>query len=101
MTTFLEPAFVSFLDRMALCVLLVLAAAAMATILHPLRKPARLPVNEAMSLEPSRLAGVAGVGGVLAQHCSSMRFSGDMASAEKNEIRLNELDDDSSTPQDI
>lgn len=53
---------ISFLDRMGICFLLVLLASAVATVLHPLRAPAKLPVNEAMSLQPSRFAAFAGVG---------------------------------------
>jgi len=53
---------ISFLDRMAICFLFVLAASAVATLLHPLKEPAQLPVNEAISLQPSRLAAVAGAG---------------------------------------
>ena len=56
---------ISFLDRMAICFLLVLLASGIATLLHPLREPVKLPVNESMNLEPSRFAAVAGVGVVI------------------------------------
>ena len=56
---------ISFLDRMAICFLLVLLASGIATLLHPLREPVKMPVNEAMSLVPSRLAAFAGVGVIL------------------------------------
>lgn len=56
---------ISFLDRMAICFLLVLLASGIATLLHPLREPVKMPVNEAMSLAPSRLAAFAGVGVIL------------------------------------
>jgi SSS family solute:Na+ symporter len=53
---------ISFLDRMAICFLLVMLAAGIATLLHPLKEPVSLPVNEAMNLEPSRFAAIAGAG---------------------------------------
>jgi len=56
---------ISFLDRMAICFLLVLLASGIATLLHPLREPVKMPVNEAMSLAPSRFAAFAGVGVIL------------------------------------
>jgi SSS family solute:Na+ symporter len=56
---------ISFLDRMAICFLLVMLAAGIATLLHPLKEPVKLPVNEAMSLEPSRFAAFAGVGVII------------------------------------
>jgi len=52
---------ISFLDRMAICFLLVLLASGIATLLTPLREPVKLPVNDAISLEPSRFAAIAGV----------------------------------------
>ena len=56
---------ISFLDRMAICFLLVMLASGIATLVHPLREPVKLPVNESMNLEPSRFAAVAGVGVVI------------------------------------
>ncbi|MEN9469559.1 MAG: hypothetical protein RL630_1292 [Verrucomicrobiota bacterium] len=56
---------ISFLDRMAICFLLVLLASGIATILTPLREPIKLPVNSAISLEPSRFAAIAGVGVII------------------------------------
>jgi SSS family solute:Na+ symporter len=56
---------ISFLDRMAICFLLVLLASGIATLLHPLREPVKMPVNEAMCLAPSRFAAFAGVGVIL------------------------------------
>ena len=56
---------ISFLDRMAICFLLVLLASGIATLLTPLREPIKLPVNSAISLEPSRFAAVAGVGVII------------------------------------
>jgi solute:Na+ symporter, SSS family len=53
---------ISFLDRMAICFLLVMLAAGIATLLHPLKEPVTLPVNASMDLQPSRFAAVAGVG---------------------------------------
>ena len=52
---------ISFLDRMAICFLLVLLASGVATLLNPLREPVKMPVNESMCLAPSRFAGFAGV----------------------------------------
>jgi len=56
---------ISFLDRMAICFLLVMLASGIATLVHPLKEPAKLPVNESMPLEPSRLAAFGGVGVVI------------------------------------
>ena len=56
---------ISFLDRMAICFLLVLLASGIATLLTPLREPVKLPVNSAISLEPSRFAAIAGVGVII------------------------------------
>jgi SSS family solute:Na+ symporter len=56
---------ISFLDRMAICFLLVLLASGIATLLTPLREPIKLPVNSAISLEPSRFAAIAGVGVII------------------------------------
>lgn len=56
---------ISFLDRMAICFLLVLLASGIATLLHPLREPVKMPVNEAMCLAPSRFAAFAGIGVIL------------------------------------
>jgi solute:Na+ symporter, SSS family len=44
---------IAFLDRMALCFGLVLLTGVFVTLLHPLREPVRMPVNEAISLESS------------------------------------------------
>jgi len=52
---------ISFLDRMAICFLLVLLASGVATLLNPLREPVKMPVNEDMCLAPSRFAGFVGV----------------------------------------
>jgi SSS family solute:Na+ symporter len=56
----------SFLDRMGICFLLVMLAAGTATLIHPLREPVRLPVNQAMCLKPSRSAAFAGIGVIAA-----------------------------------
>lgn len=55
---------ISFLDRMAICFLLVLLAAGIATLVTPLREPVVMPENKEMNLTPSRGAAWAG-GGVL------------------------------------
>ncbi|MFZ9932348.1 MAG: sodium:solute symporter family transporter [Chthoniobacterales bacterium] len=51
---------ISFLDRMAICFLLVLFAAGLATLLTPLREPLVMPENKDMDLRPSRGAAWAG-----------------------------------------
>ena len=51
---------VAFLDRMAICFGLVIAALALATYLKPLAQPVTLPVNAGYDLTPSRGAKVAG-----------------------------------------
>ncbi|MFM8981605.1 MAG: transporter, partial [Spartobacteria bacterium] len=56
---------ISFLDRMAICFLLVLLASAIATLGTPLREPVHRPVTDAVSLEPARFAAVAGVGVII------------------------------------
>lgn len=52
---------IAFLDRMALCFGLVLLTGVLVTLLHPLREPVRMPVNDAISLESSSLARFWGV----------------------------------------
>jgi SSS family solute:Na+ symporter len=51
----------AFLDRMALCFLLVGAVGAFVTLWHPLKEPVKMPVNEAISLESSAAAKTGGV----------------------------------------
>lgn len=57
---------ISFLDRMAICFLLVLAYCGVMTALKPLDKPAELPVNHDIELAPSQGAKLAGVGVIVA-----------------------------------
>jgi SSS family solute:Na+ symporter len=51
----------AFLDRMAICFFLVVGTGALVTLLHPLREPVKMPVNEAISLETSPVAKFWGV----------------------------------------
>ncbi len=51
----------SFLDRMSLTFLIVLAVLTVMTIMRPLRTPVELPVNENMNLESSKGAFLAGL----------------------------------------
>ncbi len=53
---------VSFLDRMAICFFVVMGAAFIATLVHPLKRPVEMPENKAMNLESSPLAKMAGIG---------------------------------------
>lgn len=43
----------AFLDRMALCFLIVVALGLFVTWLHPLKEPVKMPVNDAIALETS------------------------------------------------
>lgn len=43
----------SFLDRMGICFLCVLILCGVATMIHPLKEPAEMPVNEQIALESS------------------------------------------------
>jgi SSS family solute:Na+ symporter len=55
----------SFLDRMAICFGIVLAVLTVLTLLHPLKKPVDLPVNEKMNVESSKGAKYCGIGVVI------------------------------------
>ena len=50
----------SFLDRMAVCFLLILAMCGLLTAIHPLAKPVEMPVNDTIELRTSSSAKVAG-----------------------------------------
>lgn len=52
---------VAFLDRMAICFVLVLVVLTAATLLRPLSEPVALPVNTGYDLTPSRSAKGAGI----------------------------------------
>jgi SSS family solute:Na+ symporter len=56
---------ISFLDRMAICFLAVVAYCTAMTVLMPLKEPVKLPVNEDMELKSSGAAKLLGVGVVL------------------------------------
>lgn len=56
---------ISFLDRMALCFLIVLAYCGIMTAVKPLKEPAVLPENKNMDLTSSPLAKMAGVGVII------------------------------------
>ncbi len=57
---------VSFLDRMGLCFLLVLALCTILTIVNPLKKPVEMPVNDKINLESSKTAKIGGVAVIIA-----------------------------------
>lgn len=57
---------IAFLDRMAICFFIVLAAGVILTVLKPLPKPVDLPVNDQINLESSRTAKIFGWGVVIA-----------------------------------
>jgi SSS family solute:Na+ symporter len=57
---------ISFLDRMGLCLIVVLAICGILTVLDPLPKPVEMPVNTAIALESSRSAKIWGVVVVIA-----------------------------------
>jgi SSS family solute:Na+ symporter len=52
---------ISFLDRMALCFVIIIIVLTFLTLVNPLKKPVDLPVNEKMNLTQSSLAKVLGV----------------------------------------
>jgi SSS family solute:Na+ symporter len=56
----------SFLDRMALCFGLIVAVLTVLTLIHPLKQPVDLPVNEKMNLDSSAGAKLFGLGVVIA-----------------------------------
>lgn len=51
----------AFLDRMAVCFFLVITVGLVVTLLHPLREPVQMPVNDQIALDSSRGAKLAGV----------------------------------------
>lgn len=53
---------ISFLDRMAVCFIVVMLYCTIMTIVKPLPEPAILPVNKDMNLESSKFAKIAGAG---------------------------------------
>lgn len=57
---------IAFLDRMAICFFIVLAAGLLLTLIKPMTTPVTMPVNEAIELESSKGAKLVGVGVVLA-----------------------------------
>ncbi|MCU4675769.1 sodium/solute symporter [Catenovulum sp. 2E275] len=52
---------IAFLDRMAICFILVMLYCAIATLVKPLDKPVELPVNSEIELASSKSAKIAGV----------------------------------------
>ncbi|MDQ8183779.1 sodium/solute symporter [Pelagicoccus sp. SDUM812005] len=52
---------VAFLDRMGLCLILVLAIGVVITLLNPMKEPVRMPVSDAIALESSRGAKLGGI----------------------------------------
>ena len=57
---------IAFLDRMAICFFIVLAAGIAITIAAPMKEPVKLPVNDQIELKTSKGAMVVGVGVVIA-----------------------------------
>ena len=57
---------IAFLDRMAICFFIVVAAGILLTIKDPLKEPVKLPVNDQIELKTSKGAMVVGVGVVIA-----------------------------------
>ncbi len=57
---------IAFLDRMAICFFIVLAAGIAITIAAPMKEPVKLPVNDQIELKTSKGAMVIGVGVVIA-----------------------------------
>lgn len=56
---------IAFLDRMALCFILVMLYCTIATLVKPLNKPVELPVNEDIDLQSSKGAKIAGIAVVI------------------------------------
>ncbi len=57
---------IAFLDRMAICFFIVLAAGIILTITAPMKEPVKLPVNEEIELKTSKGAMFVGLGVVVA-----------------------------------
>ena len=57
---------IAFLDRMAICFFIVLAAGLLLTILKPMKTPVTMPVNDQIELETSSGAKLVGIGVVIA-----------------------------------
>ncbi len=51
----------AFLDRMGLCLIIVLIICTVATKLHPLKEPVDMPVNKNFDMTPSKSAKIGGV----------------------------------------
>lgn len=57
---------IAFLDRMAICFFIVLAAGLLLTLIKPMKNPVVMPVNDQIELESSRGAKAVGIGIVFA-----------------------------------
>ncbi|MBC8190618.1 MAG: sodium/solute symporter [Puniceicoccaceae bacterium] len=57
---------IAFLDRMAICFLIVLLAGLILTIVKPMKAPVEMPVNDEIALESSTGAKIVGIGVVIA-----------------------------------
>ncbi len=57
---------IAFLDRMAICFFIVVLLGILMTIFAPMKEPVKMPESEAIALETSPLAKMAGIGVVLA-----------------------------------
>jgi len=51
---------IAFLDRMAICLFIVLAIGAIITVVKPMEKPVTMPVNDKINLESSKGAKLVG-----------------------------------------
>lgn len=57
---------IAFLDRMAICFFIVLAAGLLLTLLKPMTESVEMPVNDQIALESSKGAKIVGIGVVIA-----------------------------------
>ncbi|MGJ8632523.1 MAG: sodium:solute symporter family transporter [Luteolibacter sp.] len=57
---------IAFLDRMAICFFIVLAAGVILTLVKPMKNPVVMPVNKDIVLETSKGAKICGIGVVIA-----------------------------------
>ena len=64
----------AFLDRMGLCLIIVLLVGLVVTRLHPLEKPVQMPVSKEIALESSKSAKIAGIGVIIATLCLYVIF---------------------------
>ncbi|NDV60989.1 sodium/solute symporter [Puniceicoccales bacterium CK1056] len=56
---------IAFLDRMAICLFIVLFTGVFITIINPMKEPVKMPVNDTIDVTSSRTAKIAGIGVVI------------------------------------